>query len=229
MIGAGARRAASIALGTTTVLLAMTAQSATATAAQQGLWHFDERTGSTAVDSSGAGNDARLRGGVGLGKAGYAGTAFSFTTAGSWVEVPAATSLNPGVRDFSFSAWINISQAPAKSVTYDIVRKGLTTTSGGEFKLEIVPGGRARCIAKDGAGRRGSILGPSTNLADSRWHQVGCARVGSAWRVVVDGTVRSTTAALGSISNTKSLSIGSKYGREDATPGLVDEVVLSIG
>lgn len=228
MIGAGARRAASIALGTTTVLLAMTAQSATATAAQ-GLWHFDERTGSTAVDSSGSGNNGTLRGGVGLGKAGYAGTAFSFTTAGSWVEVPAATSLNPGARDFSFSAWINISQAPARSVTYDIVRKGLTTTSGGEFKLEIVPGGRARCIAKDGAGRRGSILGPSTNLADSRWHQVGCARVGSAWRVVVDGTVRSTTVALGSISNTKSLAIGSKYGREDATPGLVDEVVLSIG
>lgn len=229
MIGAGARRAASIALGTTTALLAMTAQSATATAAQQGVWHFDERTGSTAFDSSGAGNHGTLRGRVGMGLAGYAGTAFSFTTAGSWVEVPAATSLNPGARDFSFSAWINITQAPAKSVTYDIVRKGLTTTSGGEFKLEIIPGGRARCIAKDGAGKRGSIVGPSTNLADSSWHQVGCARVGSAWQVVVDGTVRSTTAALGSVSNSRSLSIGSKYGREDATPGLVDEVVLSIG
>jgi hypothetical protein len=229
VIGAGARRAASIALGTTTVLVAMTAQSATATAAQQGLWHFDERSGSTAVDSSGAGNNGTLRGGVGMGLAGHAGTAFSFTRAGSWVEVPTATSLNPGARDFSFSAWINITQAPGKNVTYDIVRKGVTTTSGGEFKLEMVPGGRARCTAKDGTGKRGSILGPSTNLADSRWHQIGCARVGSAWRVVVDGTVRSTTAGLGSISNTKSLSIGSKYGREDATPGLVDEVVLSIG
>jgi hypothetical protein len=229
VIGAGARRAASIALGTATVLVAMTAQSATATAAQQGLWHFDERSGSTAVDSSGAGNNGTLRGGVGMGLAGHAGTAFSFTRAGSWVEVPTATSLNPGARDFSFSAWINITQAPGKNVTYDIVRKGVTTTSGGEFKLEMVPGGRARCTAKDGTGKRGSILGPSTNLADSRWHEVGCARVGSAWRVVVDGTVRSTTAGLGSISNTKSLSIGSKYGLEDATPGLVDEVVLSIG
>lgn len=228
MSAAGARRAASIALGTTTVLLAMTVQSATATAAQ-GWWHFDELSGSTAVDSSGAGNNGTLRGRVGLGQEGYAGTSYSFTTAGSWVEVPNAASLNPGARDFSFSAWINISQAPAKSVTYDIVRKGVTTTSGGEFKLEIVPGGRAKCTAKDGSGKRGSIVGPSTNLADNRWHQVGCARVGSAWRVLVDGTVRSTTAGLGSISNTKSLSIGSKYGREDATPGRVDEVVLSIG
>jgi hypothetical protein len=228
-MSAGARRAASIALGTTTALVAMTAQSAGAMAAPQGLWHFDEPTGSTAFDSSGAVNNGTLRGRVGMGVAGHAGTAFSFATAGSWVEVPTATSLNPGARDFSFSAWINITRAPAKNVTYDIVRKGVTTTSGGEFKLEMVPGGRARCTAKDANGKRGSILGPSTNLADSRWHEVGCARVGSAWRVVVDGTVRSTTAGLGSISNTTSLSIGSKYGREDATPGLVDEVVLSIG
>lgn len=225
---AGVRRAASVMLGTTTVLVALTAQSATAHAAQVGSWHFDEKSGSTAADSSSADNDGTLRGKVGTGVGGYANTAFSFATAGSWVEVPNATSLNPGKRDFSFSAWINITQAPKNSATYDIVRKGVTTTSGGEFKLEIIKGGRARCTAKDAAGKRGAVVGPSTNLADGRWHKVGCARAGSAWRVVVDGTVRSTTAGLGSISNNRSLAIGSKYGTQDPTPGRVDEVVFSV-
>lgn len=194
----------------------------------RGMWHFDEKSGTVAHDSSGRGNDGRIYGAT-LGKPGYLGTSFAFNTANSRVEVPSAVSLNPGTNNFAFSAFVNFTVAPGVGQTYDIVRKGLGTTKGGEYKLEITGGGRARCIAKDAAGLVGRIVGPRVSLADGAWHHVGCRFVGSTWSVIVDGEVRSRTVAFGSISNTYALSIGSKYGTQDGTPGRIDEVRLSIG
>jgi hypothetical protein len=194
------------------------------------MWHLDETSpGAEALDSSGNANHGTLRGDVVTGLAGHLGTAYSFETPGAWVEVPTHATLNPGTRNFAFSAWVNFSVAPGTGVTYDIVRKGLSATAGGEYKLEIINGGRVKCEAKDSARRRVVITGPRVSLADSQWHQIGCARVGSSWRVIIDGKVKSKSVTLGSVSNSKSLSIGSKYGQEDGTPGLVDQVQLTIG
>lgn len=210
-------------------LTAATMQPATGAVPGGAMWELDETTGTQAGDSSGNGNHGTLRGAVTVGLTGHQGTAYSFRADGSWVEVPSSVTLNPGADDFGFSAWVNLTRAPGKGVTYDIIRKGLAATPGGEFKLEIISGGRARCTAKDAARSTAGITGPKVNLADARWHHVGCARVGSSWQVIIDGKIRSKAVTLGSISNTKALSIGSKYGNEDGTPGLVDEVRLSIG
>ena len=213
----------------TVAMSVATAGGAAAVTTDVGLWHLDETSGAVAADGSGSGHDGVLHGGVVQGVAGHDGTAYSFETPGSWVEVADSAGFNPGTSNFSVSAWVNLSKAPGDGVTYDIIRKGLTTTKTGEFKLEIVKGGKVRCTAKDSARLRGAITGPRTNIADGTWHHVGCARVGSSWRVTVDARVRSKTVAFGSIGNTRSLSIGSKYGQEDATPGRVDEVRFTIG
>lgn len=210
-------------------LMTASAQPAVAVAQPGATWLLDETAGTVVVDSSGNGNHGALRGGVTVGHTGHQGTAYSFQADGSWIEVPSSATLNPGVSNFTFSAWMNLTIAPGKGVTYDIIRKGLAATPGGEYKLEIITGGRARCTAKDSARSTAGITGPKVNLADGRWHQVGCARVGSSWQVIIDGKVRSRTVTLGSVSNTKSLSIGSKYGKEDGTPGLVDEVHFAVG
>lgn len=218
-----------LAVSALAAVTALPAQAAVAAEAGGGSWAFDETSGTVAVDRSGFGNDGTLRGAVGLGQQGHAGTAFSFAAEGSWVEVPSQDSLNPGTEDFTFTAWVNLATPPLNGATYDIVRKGLTTTKGGEFKVEVIKNGLVRCTTKDAAKVRGAITGPRVNVANGAWHQIGCARVGNTWRVIVDNKVRSKTIALGSISNTKSLSIGSKYGQEDGTPGLVDDVLLTIG
>lgn len=224
-------RSSGVVLAAISATVAMTAAAPAASAASTagGFWHLDETSGSVAGDVSDNGNDGRIRGDVDLGLPGYLGTAYSFAADGSWIEVPTTDSLNPGAEDFSVLAWVKVDDAPGKGETYDIVRKGLAGTKGGEFKLEIVKNGLVRCTAKDSVRHRGAITGPRGDIADGRWHLVGCAREGSAWRVMVDGRTRSRDAGLGSISNTKSLSIGSKYGQQDAMPGLIDEVQLTIG
>ncbi len=198
------------------------------TSSLRGLWHFDETTGAVAVDSSGLKHHGKIIGAT-LGVEGFLGTSFQFDSDQARVEVPSAADLNPGTSNFEVTAHIYLDAAPAQGQTYDVVRKGLSSTSGGEFKLEIVPGGRAQCTAKDSKKLVGKVAAKTASLVDGAWHTIGCRRVGHAWSVIVDDKVVSKTVSFGSISNTKKISIGGKYGQEDGVRGRVDEVQFWIG
>ncbi len=193
----------------------------------RGSWNFDETSGTVVHDSSSYGNDGTVHGAT-LGRPGRQGTSLGFDN-NAHVLVSSDASLNPGASNFEFSAYVNFTVLPPSGGTYDIVRKGLAATSGGEYKVEIVQSGRARCIAKDSTGRTGRVPGPMASLADGTWHQVGCRRTGSTWSVVVDGVTRSRSVDFGSIGNNRSLSIGSNYGNEDGLPGRIDDVRMTIG
>jgi hypothetical protein len=194
-----------------------------------GAWNFEESSGTTAHDSSSFNNDGTILKQPTLRQAGHTGSAFLFGTNSSWVKVPTAASLNPGTADFEASAWIKGTVAPASGQTYDVIRKGLSTTAGGEYKLEIIPGGKVRCSAKDAARVRG-VATSTTSVMNGAWHKVACRLTGSTWAVVVDDSVRaSRSVPFGTIANTKDLSVGSKYGQEDGFRGLIDEVRLTVG
>jgi hypothetical protein len=181
------------------------------------------------TDSSGRGNDGIKQGSPLLGQPGRFGTAYSFEVDGSWVQVASEPALNPDLRDFMISGWVNFAAAPEPGETFDVFRKGLSHTRGGEYKLEILPGGRVKCSVKDWRGHTGWVL-DQTDVADESWHSVACARTGSVWSVIVDGKVSSKAVDLAAISNDMALAIGSKYGSEDLLPsGLVDEVTLVAG
>jgi hypothetical protein len=75
---------------------------------------------------------------------------------------------------------------------YDLVRKGLSSSAGGEYKAEILPRknntrAKALCLFKDSANTVGQIVnGP--NLADGAWHTVGCTKTSTSVQLKVDGT-----------------------------------------
>jgi hypothetical protein len=209
------------------VSLGATAPAASAATGGGGVWQLDETSGSVVSDSSGNGNDGTVHGGVVLGVPGHTGTAFDFHASGSWVEVPSSDSLNPGTADFTVSAWVNSDTTPGSGQSYEVVRKGLGGTSGGQFDLQIVNHGYAKCIAKDSSGKSESLRGPAIRVTDGQWHSLACSRTGSTWSVTVDGTTVSTQAGLGSIANTKSLAIGSRYGNGHNVLGAVDDVEIS--
>jgi hypothetical protein len=169
-----------------------------------------------------------VRGDTIRGVPGQQKTAYVFDEPGSWVEVPNDSSLDPAGWDFAVSSWVKLTGAPNGHHTFDVVRRGLSYTKTGMYKLEVVSDGRARCTAKDTERHKARITSPQTDLADGAWHQIGCARVGSTWSVVVDGLATSKESALGVIENDNSLSIGSKYGTEDPVPGAVDDVLLIV-
>jgi hypothetical protein len=182
-----------------------------------------------ARDSSGNEHHAIIQGPVRLGRPGYQGTSFSFDKRDSWLMVPPSPELNPEDRDFLVSAWISLEESPGPGETYDVVRKGISYTIPGEFKLEVLRHGRVACIAKDDQDRTARVTTDDVDVVDGDWHLVGCARTGRLWSVLADDTVTSRVTELGVVANEVPLAIGSKYGSEDRPTGRLDEVRIVLG
>jgi len=182
----------------------------------------------TAVDSSGHGNDGVIQGSPVMGLPGHEGTAYSFLSGKSRVQVPSTPELTPGRRDFMVSAWVRFEDVLGVDETSDIIRKGESDTTEGDFKLEIIDPGGVRCSVKDSARRQGRVSTDVVDVSDGRWHHIGCARPGSVLSVVADGVVTSKPVRLGFVGNTLPLAIGSKYGWEDQSEGRVDEVRMVV-
>src|SRR3954447_26173953 len=100
------------------------------------LWRMDERSGTSMIDSA-RGHTGTLHGGISVLQPGWHGLSASylFSGSGSYVSVPSAAGLNPGSANITIGIHLKTTTAPA-SPDWDIIRKGLYTTSGGEWKVE---------------------------------------------------------------------------------------------
>lgn len=172
------------------------------------LWNLNEVESGTAYDSSGNGNNGANYNVVGT------GSGYVFNGYTSRVIVPDDASLDPGTADFSYSVTFTTS-VPAANTDYDLLRKGIASTTGGEYKVEIlnVHGqARAFCLVKDAAKVVASIRG-TTNLAGSAPHTITCSKTSTGVTMRVDALAprtRTVTAGLGSVSNSDSLVLGAK-------------------
>ncbi len=175
------------------------------------VWLMDEASGTTMSDSSGNGNVGKT---YNLKMTGATGYKFD-PTARSKVVVPDAAKLDPGASNFSYSVTVQSSRAPASGTDYDVLRKGISSTSGGEYKLEIVRAngeGRAFCLVKDSRGASASVRG-TTNVTDGKVHTLTCTKTGSGLTLKVDGLTprtRTVSGGLGSISNSMAVVLGAK-------------------
>lgn len=181
---------------------------------------MDETWGTKMTDSSGHGNIGTAYNVKMTGATGY-----KFDPpARSKVVVASSSTLNPGASTFSYTVTMQSSQAPASGTDYDVLRQGISSTTGGEYKLEIIHAngqGRAFCLVKDARGVGASVKG-TTNVTDGKVHTLTCTKTASGLTPKVDAlTPRSTTVSggLGSVSNTKALVIGAKTPTVTGTAG----------
>lgn len=220
---------ARLTIGSALVAAGLTIGVATAAVAssQVAVWNMSD-TGSKMTDSSGHGHTGSLAN-VRTGQPGYSGTGFGFFSHPSYVVVPNATDLNPGTSTFSFTVHVKFSSRPSSSVgDYDVLRKGLSSTDGGSYKLEILRAGNAYCNFR-GSSAEGSVSSGS-NLANNAWHTLTCTRTSSAVKLTVDGKSYSKSVKTGSISNTGPLYIGAKSsGGADQYTGYLDSASVSKG
>lgn len=189
---------------------------ASAVTTQRGHWALDEVDSAVAVDSSGFGNHGTNHNVVGDGEA------YTFNGVDSRVIVsdPDDSSLDPGAADFSLGVTLSMTEPPSSGETYDALRKGVTGTAGGAYKLEIKNAkGRAVavCVVKDAAKVAVRIQSQSTaagNLADDDPHTVTCAKTNTGVTIKVDDLAprSKTVTALGSVSNRANLALGAKAG-----------------
>lgn len=177
-------------------------------------WLLDEVRGPTASDSSGNGNDGTRHHIVGDGRG------YKFDGVDSRVIVPSSATLNPRFASFSWGVTLRMGKAPSPvGETYDVLRKGLVTTRGGDYKIEVMNvRGKAvaRCVTRsfrsNGTTVLASIQG-TTNLANHRRHRVTCKKSSTGISLKVDSLAvrtKSYPGGLGSVSNTSNLALGAK-------------------
>jgi len=179
-------------------------------------WALNEKSGPV-TDSSGNHNDGTVHGGVTR-----TGSKYDFDGTSGYISVPNSASLNPGAAAFQFTVRFSLDGNPPQG-DYDIVRKGLAGTKGGDYKMEVLSSGKALCLFR---GTNGVSVTGGSNLGTGT-HTVKCVKTSSAVKLIVDGSTKaSKSAAAGPISNTSSVFLGAKPG-DDWTKGLVDFITIT--
>jgi hypothetical protein len=210
------------------------------------LWHMDEPTGpgnlagGTMIDSAGAvgGTNNGTIGGTVTSDAGLvSGNAYAFGGTSSYVEVPDNGSLDPVAQNMAVAATVRTVGGTMPDDSYDLVRKGLTTTAGGDWKMEIKRAadptvGKLNCVFKGvmADGRRVAVARiANVNLNDGRQHTVKCIKTPTSVQAVVDGRTFTTSKTTGSIDNNAAVIVGAKSASDDVLQGTMDEVSVDIG
>lgn len=213
--------------------LSLAASPAAASPTTAALWHMDEPAGTrTMVDFSGWHNDGSVPAGVTAGIAGAAGSAYHFDGR-SLVRVPHDASLNPGTAPITISAWIRVPASLGKG-DYNVVQKGVATTTGGAYKLEIHASttrkfGFPACAFNGPTTAKNRVYGP-VRVNDGKWHRVECHLTATQAYAVVDGQSGPVAKrAVSSISNTTDVTLGGKPTNKHYFVGDLDEVSIRIG
>ena len=201
------------------------------------LWHMDETSGTTMVDSGQTPHPGAIQA-MALGQPGdptFPGTAYGFSGTSSLIDVGNSDYLNPGDRDVHIAFSLNTTTVPPQPPPgvdddYDLIRKG--QFPGTEFKLELQYTGEFSCefrtLQADGT-IKGYVIQPPIDLHDGTWHRISCSKAGGTMTVTIDGAAF-TKSITGSIANSYNLVIGahSPAGGE-FYQGLLDEVSYHIG
>jgi hypothetical protein len=215
--------------------LSLTAPPAGATVAHRTFrahWPLNEASGKKVVDRSGHHNNGRSF------HVAKDGSGYTFNGKDSRVVVPTAKSLNPKNADFSFRVKLSMTKPPTPvGETYDVLRKGLVTTAGGDYKFEVknVKGmalGRCvvRSVRKNGTTVLASVEG-TTDLADGDPHKVTCNKSSKGITIRVDSLApqsKTYPGGLGRVANKSNLALGAKA-ESTATTGFdwFDGVILN--
>lgn len=186
------------------------------------LWHMDETSGTVMHDAVGT-HDGTLSK-VTLGQPGFSGLAYGFTGA-SQVLVPSASDLNAGAQKLTVTIHLNATAVPA-TPDWDLIRKGLFTTAGGEFKVEYQPSGQATCGFNTSTNYAELTAGPALN--NGQWHTIQCVKTSTNIQLIVDGQTFTKSASLGTISNTVQVAVGA-HPNSEFFRGSLDEASIQIG
>jgi hypothetical protein len=177
------------------------------------LWQMEDPT--QLLDDSGN-NDGTTTNITGV--EGVDGNGYQFDGAGSIATVPSSDSLNPGDADFALTVHVRFTEPPSTTVgDYDLIRKGLAATRGGDYKMEILP-------RKSNTQAKAFCFFKGPNLADGDWHEVVCTKTSTEVQLTVDGRTYTNSVRLGSISNDEPVTIGAQTRSADWYEGDMDEV-----
>jgi hypothetical protein len=187
------------------------------------LWNMDSLP--TMVDSAGGDNNGTTK------NLSMSGGGYLFNSKSDIATAPNAANLNPGSATIRLTARVKFSMRPPTGGTFDVVRKGLSTSAGGDYKIEIMRRSGAAvagCTFRDSKGNAVRVEG-TVDLATSSFQTISCVKTGTSVKLTAGGQTRSTSKSMGTISNPSPVYVGGKGDGTDAFPGVIDFVKIEIG
>jgi hypothetical protein len=220
-------RRVAILLAVAGMVVLMGALAGTAWALTAAVWQMNETSGQM-LDSSGNNNNGTPI------DVGQTGSTYIFNGSTSYVAVPDSDSLDPQGKNIALSAGVMVIDAPMGDDSYDIVRKGLSGTPGGDYKMEIKRAadptvGKLHCLFKGDEGTVDKVA--RHDIVDGNWHRLDCIKTRTSVVASVDGKSGSTKAgSAGSISNASNVMVGAKTAEplDDVFYGSMDWVDIDI-
>jgi hypothetical protein len=189
-------------------------------------WQMNETDGQM-IDSSGNGNDGSPTDVL------QTGSTYVFNGSTSRVRVPDSDSLDPLEKDITLRAVVKVTDKPMTDDSYDIVRKGLSSPTYGDYKMEVFrmsdpTVGRLHCLFKGDGGKVDRKAQP--DIVDGQWHTLECIKTSTSLVARVDGESYTQTGSTGSISNPKEVLVGAKTTNpfDDMFDGEMDFVSIDI-
>ncbi len=189
-------------------------------------WRMNERSGKM-IDSSRHHNNGTPRHVV------RTGSTYVFNGRTSRVVVPDHASLDPAGKAITLRASVRVSGTSMDDDSYDIVRKGLSSATAGDYKMEVFrtsnPAvGRLHCLFKGTGGRVSKVARP--DIVDGQPHTLECIKTSTSVVATVDGRISTRTGTAGSISNAKEVLVGAKKTNpfDDMFEGEMDFVSIVI-
>jgi len=220
-----------LAFGTLVVVLVLLISTPAWAALQQAAYWPMKETSGPMLDASGNGNN-----GVVSNMKDRTGTTYVFDGSKSHVIVPDDSSLDPGSNDITLTARVKVNGTSLDDDSYDVVRKGLVTTSGGDYKLEIIRKsgdptvGKLHCLFKGTKGKVDRVASP--DVVDGSWHTLRCTKTSGQVVASVGSKSYATSGSAGSISNSSNVMVGGKTvdpRPDDMFDGTMDFVGIDIG
>lgn len=124
------------------------------------------------------------------------------------IEAADKKGLDPNGHQFSFGAAVRVGARQAVH-GQNILQKGYFNQDGGQWKLQLHPGGIPSCVVFGAAGRL--RVDGTASVANGHWHRMTCLRTSTGVRLYVDGKVAASgDGPTGWINNTSPVRVGGK-------------------
>ncbi len=191
------------------------------------LYHFNEGSGESAVDSSGMGRDGILHNSMVWSDTGRFGGSICFDGQNDWIEIPEDPLQGLSHSDFTFEMWFLMLSLPADSCT--LVQWGDVDSS--KIRLILDSSDGIKCSVWNSSGVKHTLF--RDNFIDSmninQWYHVAISNDGEYLRLLLNNSVLDSVLWQGrlNLDEKKFFTLGDSSSTADHFHGLIDEFRVS--